>query len=350
MAESVIYIVDDIDASVEYLCPSTHQTVTQSYFRKTWTSIASSGCDDGWFSYAFNGTRVKISAGITRWAQGDYSVQLDGDKMLLETGDGAYDSGQLADGLHTVTYAMGNTALFPAFDYLTVTAGESTAMKGRTVMLDDTNSAIQYSGKGWTTHNLTKATFDYSTGPYLDTAHWTNTIGDSFQVSFVGDSVAVYGILTDTTSDGNFTLEYTLDDGAIKEVVYLANTTIQPIPMARLFQVDLDAGKHVLTVNITDVINSYPIAFDFVAYNASYNSITDMYSTSSSGGTGSSHKSTHIGAIVGGVVGGLVFVALCGLFFYITKKRTQRQQRTRAAATVIGRNYNPQLGMSARLI
>lgn len=132
------------------------------------------------------GTRVKISAGITRWAQGDYSVQLDGDKMLLETGDGAYDSGQLADGLHTVTYAMGNTALFPAFDYLTVTAGESTAMKGRTVMLDDTNSAIQYSGKGWTTHNLTKATFDYSTGPYLDTAHWTNTIGDSFQVSFVG--------------------------------------------------------------------------------------------------------------------------------------------------------------------
>lgn len=126
-----------------------------------------------------------MSTGLTRWGQGDYSVQLDGGNMLLETGAGSYDSGLLEDGEHTLTYAVGNMALFPAFDYLTVSAGNSTAMNGRTVMVDDSNSEIQWSGN-WSTLNLTNVGYDYSTGPYLDTTHWTETVGDNFKLSFVG--------------------------------------------------------------------------------------------------------------------------------------------------------------------
>lgn len=106
--------------------------------------------------------------------------------MLIETGDGNYDSGVLPDGEHTVTYAIGLDDLFPAFDYLTVTASTLTPMNGRTVIVDDASSQIQYHGSGWTMGNLSEASFDYSTGPYQDSLHWSNTVGNSFSYSFVG--------------------------------------------------------------------------------------------------------------------------------------------------------------------
>lgn len=157
----------------------------------------------------------------------------------------------------------------------------------------------------------------------------------------------MFGIVTDTSSQGNFSLDYSIDDGATQGSVNPSNSTIQIIPMSKLFQVDLDAGEHVLFVNVTSVISSYPVGIDFVAYNSSYDSITDLPSatTNSASSNSSARKSNHTGAIVGGVLGGLVFVAFMALFLFIFRKRAHRQERTRAAAAVIGRNYNTQLGI-----
>ncbi len=73
---NVTYIVDDSDSAIEYLCASTHQKVINSYFRDTWTSIASADCEQGWFQYKFNGEmspmplRVVVSPDIVCRYQG----------------------------------------------------------------------------------------------------------------------------------------------------------------------------------------------------------------------------------------------------------------------------------------
>ena len=96
----------------------------------------------------------------------------------------------------------------------------------------------------------------------------------------------MYGIVTDTSSQGNFTLDYSIDDGATQGSVNLSTSTVQVIPMAQFFQADLDAGEHVLFVNVTSAVNSYPIGIDFVAYQASYDSITDLTSATSTPSSG----------------------------------------------------------------
>ncbi|KAK0201899.1 hypothetical protein DFS33DRAFT_1276711 [Desarmillaria ectypa] len=338
---NITYIVDDSDSAIEYLCTSTHQRVTNSYFHDTWSSIASTDCKGGWFQYKFNGTKVHISSPITRYGQ-DYTVNMDSAGALIEYGNGIYTSSPLHDGEHTIIYAIGREDLYPAFDYLTVEAGSSTQMKGRTVIVDDYDPDIAFSGN-WSKVAIYPMEFDYSTGPYKNTAHWSNTAGDSFSFRFYGSSVAVYGIISNTTDTGsNAVLSYSVDTEKATTSVSLANGTNQPIPMAQLFSVDVPDGLHTLVVNVTFVLNLRQIGIDFITYNASFDSISSL-SDSQVSATSSSSKMANVGTIVGGVVGGIAFVTVFALFLYILKKRAHQRRRTRAAAAIIGRNYNPHL-------
>ncbi|KAK0244216.1 hypothetical protein EDD85DRAFT_945532 [Armillaria nabsnona] len=343
---NVTYIVDDSDSAIEYLCALTHQRVTNSYFRDTWTSIASADCEQGWFQYKFNGTKVHISSPITRYGQ-DYTVNLDSAGALIEYGNGIYTSGPLSDGEHTVVYAIGRADLYPAFDYLTVEAGSSTQMKGRTVIVDDYDPDLAFSGN-WSRVAIYPTEFDYSSGTYQSTAHWSNTAGDTFSYQFHGSSVAVFGIISNTTdADGSIVLSYSVDSEKATTTVSLTNDTTRSVPMAQLFSVDVPDGLHTLVVNVTFVLNLRQIGIDFVTYNASFESIDSIPSSPSASATPvsatSSSKTMNVGAIVGGVVGGIAFVALLALFLYILKKRAHQRRRIRAAAAIIGRNYNPHL-------
>ncbi|KAG7443021.1 uncharacterized protein BT62DRAFT_935343 [Guyanagaster necrorhizus] len=343
VSSNVTYIVDDSDSAIGYLCASTHQRVTNSYFHDTWTSIASTNCADGWFQYKFNGTKVYIFSPNTEYGQ-NYTVNMDSAGALIEYGNGIYTSGLLHDGEHTVIYAIGHEELHPAFDYLTVQAGSSTQMKGRTVIVDDYDPDITFSGN-WSNVAFYPTKFDYSTGTYQSTAHWSNTAGDSLSFRFYGSSVAVYGIISNTTdTDGSIVISYSVDAEKATTSVSSANGTNQPIPMAQLFSVNVPDGLHTLVVNVTFVLNLRQIGIDFITYNASFESIDSMPSLSDSPvSTTSSSKTTNVGAIAGSVVGGVVFVTIFALFLYIFKKRTYQRRRTRAAAVVIGRNYNPHL-------
>ncbi|KAK0187985.1 hypothetical protein F5146DRAFT_1003675 [Armillaria mellea] len=344
---NVTYIVDDSDSAIDYLCASTHQRVINSFFRDTWTSIASTDCEQGWFQYKFNGTRVHISSPIRRYGQ-DYTVNLDSAGALIEYGNGIYTSGPLSDEEHTVVYAIGREDLYPAFDYLTVEAGSSTQMKGRTVIVDDYDPDVAFSGN-WSRVAIYPTEFDYSSGTYQNTAHWSNTAGDSFSFQFHGSSVAVYGIISNSTTDvdGRIVLSYSVDAQKATTSVSLANATNQSIPMAQLFSVDVPEGLHTLVVNVTFVLNLRQIGIDFVTYNASFESIDSIPSSPSASTTPvsatSSSKTMNVGAIIGGVVGGIVFVALLAVILYILKKRAHQRRRIRAAAAIIGRNYNPDL-------
>ncbi|KAJ7581500.1 hypothetical protein C8J56DRAFT_266322 [Mycena floridula] len=249
MTSALTYIVDDQDPSIEYLCPVVKEVHLRSYFNDTWTTIASPDCGGGWFRYKFNGTSVRIAASASRITQ-NFTVQIDGSPLLIQSGNGLYQSPNLLDGEHTVLYAVSDPSIYPSFDYLSVT---STSVVGRNIIMDDTDGAIKYSGN-WSPNPATgPVSFDYSTMPYLNTTHWSNTVGDSFSFQFSGDSVAIYGVLlsqSNETVSGNLTATYSVDGKT--SALALPTGASWNNPMSRLFSVDLpDSGSHTVVVNVT---------------------------------------------------------------------------------------------------
>ncbi|KAF9049590.1 hypothetical protein BDZ89DRAFT_1154452 [Hymenopellis radicata] len=348
----VTYIVDDQDTDITFLCPTVPKNEPNSYFQDTWSTIGNDTvCNDGWFKYTFRGQGVNINSGLSGGATKSYSVSLDGDALQPQTGEGGYDSGMLADEEHTVMYATGAMSYSPNFDYLTVLAGNTTKMRGRSVIVDDNDGVIKYSGAGWVSASIINSVeaFPYGRGPYRDSVHWTKEVGESLSFEFLGSSVALYSVLP-AQKDGGITIQYFIDDNFVT-AAGVSNTGNTPVPMFKLFEADgLSDGTHVLMANITSVISSYSIGMDFVTYTSSFDNISEMpttgLSSSSSGSTGSgsgTHKRNHVGAIVGGVLGGLAFIGIVMLALYVLRARKRQQQRSRAAATVIGRNFNSQL-------
>ena len=111
---------------------------------------------------------------------------MDGGDFRPQSGNGSFDFPQFSDGQHTLTYAIEPAVnAFPAFDYLTVTAGPNTPLEGKTLAVDDADTAVVYSGD-WSTSSPIPASFDYSEKLYKNTAHWTNKVGSSLQFNFKG--------------------------------------------------------------------------------------------------------------------------------------------------------------------
>ncbi|ESK95024.1 hypothetical protein Moror_14029 [Moniliophthora roreri MCA 2997] len=328
---SVTYFVDDRDTSIEYLCPVERELVRDSYLRNTYTTIRGGECGGGWFRYAFKGTSVNIF-NHAKTGNNAVSVQLDISPLFKLTTilDGSYQSPMLQDGEHTVTFAFGNESLFPAFDFLTVTAGDSTQLKNKTIIVDDTDPGIRYSGN-WRTQPSTpdaSLTFDYSAKPYLNTTRWSNTVGDSITFTFEGTSVAVYGVIPGSNKTSqNMTATYTIDS---RETLWfsfpMSSGSGRPIPMRELLRVDsLAEGKHTIDIDITSVpdASAAGLGFDFILYNASYTSLATM-DTSIPTVSGSSSHRTRSGAwrpIVGGVVGLVVLLGLCVAWLLWRKKQ-----------------------------
>ena len=85
---------------------------------------------------------------------------------------------------------MGNLSVFPAFDYLTVTAGPNTMLYGKTIAVDDNDKSIAFRGSWSQAPQYPPSTpFDYTTRLYQNTAHWTSTIGDTMEFSFEGNLI-----------------------------------------------------------------------------------------------------------------------------------------------------------------
>jgi hypothetical protein len=108
------------------------------------------------------------------------------DNVLLEPqGDGSFEAQGLPDGKHTFTYGIGEVSSMPVFDYLTVTAGPSTPLSGRTLIVDDADTSASYSGN-WVKTSPRPLVFDYSTSLHRDTAHWSSSVGDTVSFQFTG--------------------------------------------------------------------------------------------------------------------------------------------------------------------
>ena len=206
MSPSATLLIDD--SQVQYLCNSLHQKVEGSFYNNTWSTVESDDCSKGWFQYTFYGrflrrlscffialfitmiagTGIHVAAAVAQ-PGASYSVQIDQEPLETLSGNGSFDSPALTDGKHTITYATGSKG-FPSFDYLTVTAGASTSLNGQTLVVDDADSSITYSGN-WATSPPSPISFDYSTSLYRNTTHWGSSVGDNLHFQFTGEPLFV---------------------------------------------------------------------------------------------------------------------------------------------------------------
>jgi hypothetical protein len=289
---------------------------------------------------------VEVAVATSRISQ-NYTLKIDDGPWITQTGRGGYRSPNLPDGQHTITYGVGALDLLPTFDYLTITAGPSTPLQNRTLIVDDADPSLIYAGK-WADHPPHPLLLDFSTGLFRNTSHWSFTIGDTIQFQFTGiaallvfsslpvltfwhagTSVSIVGVVANVLAGGNISATYTIDNGApVLRTIPMG--TLEGMPMTELFHADVEGGTHAMFVNITQVPSPMALGIDFISYNASFENLASMpgynpSSDTSSLGSPQPNKSP-VGAIVGGTVGGVALIGVV-VFCVLIWKRWHRSKR-----------------------
>ncbi|TFK24969.1 hypothetical protein FA15DRAFT_669030 [Coprinopsis marcescibilis] len=338
MSQEFTLLVDDQDPSVNYLCPSLQQEgLGGSYSNRTWTTIKDASCVSGWFEYTFYGTGIHIHVPVAKTAE-SAAVLLD-NVLFKPSADGVFEAKNLTDGKHKFTYGIGEVKALPVFDYLTVTAGRSTKLNGRTLLADDTDDSVVFDGN-WSTKAPQQLDFDHSTNLYKDSAHWSSTVGDTVRFEFIGTSVSVFGLVNNITDAGNLTASYTIDGATT--TLGIPEGTFDSVPMTELYHADLQPGLHTLVVNLTEIGSPrLALGIDFIAYNTSVDSVTSLpgYELTANANAapdpskpGASSSSSAKNAILGGVLGGVGFLILLGIAFFFWRRR-QSKTAVRLAST-----------------
>lgn len=263
-----------------------------------------------------------------------------------------YQSPTLADGKHNITIShLAGTAV----DLALITVGPKTSLQGKTLIVDDDNSAIEYSG-AWSSNASPFNAGSLPDGfPVGNSTHRSTTLGDTITFRFTGTSVSVYGIFS-WVQVGSLTATYTLDGTTVPQTYSV--TTRSPQFMDDygeasnyiLFSSEtLAAGDHTLVINITQCINQTFI-LDYITYAPSFSTLASMPNLTNSptttassssapsvlaNGSQVSHSNTEtkkvpIGAIVGGVGGGILIFLLVGfLMRYLRRRRASDMENLR---------------------
>lgn len=154
----------------------------------------------------------------------------------------------------------------------------------------------------------------------------------------LGSSVSVLGIVQGVASGGNITASYTLDGDS--KTSSIPHGTLDSLPMVELFHADVQPGLHTLLINITSIQSPRALGIDFIAYNASFNSINSDPTVAAATNSGVSHKSD-VGAKVGAVFGALVGVGvLVGFSILLWRKYAVHRYRSQKSRLSEGREYH----------
>jgi hypothetical protein len=94
-----------------------------------------------------------------------------------------YQSPTLSDGTHNI--AITHIAA-TAVDYAVITAGPQTNLAGLTLIVDDGNPVMRYTGSWSQSNSLTFSGGPYTGLPYGNTTHRTTSAGASVTVPFSG--------------------------------------------------------------------------------------------------------------------------------------------------------------------
>ncbi|KAG6836730.1 hypothetical protein H0H93_004393 [Arthromyces matolae] len=181
-----------------------------------------------------------------------------------------YQSPMLSDGQHTlvITHIAGTSV-----DMIMITAGSNTPLSGQTLIVDDNDGAIAYSGS-WThkTGTYTAITTPTTHEPYRNATHQATSPGATATFTFTGST----------------TVTYTLDSSSSTQVYTVTSDT----PNYKVAEIELwssgtiSAGQHTLKIQLTSASNGALFSLDYLLYTSSLNSITTNSPSSSGSGQG----------------------------------------------------------------
>ncbi|KAJ6517358.1 hypothetical protein C8R47DRAFT_1031835 [Mycena vitilis] len=265
-------------------------------------------------------------------------------------------------------------------DYALVTAGNSTNLQGRSIIVDDTSPEILWDGKWSALNNFTlpvtsilpsmevyeagrdpSAPEDFiffiaNVSSHAGTTHRTSNVGDSFSFQFAGTSLQISGITPGAGQNWLLHMEFTVDGNTTTKIFTpIPGDDRGAIPNFVYFDATFDAavGNHTLVAKVVDAAGSPPPAaqIDYITYRPSFVTIGSKpnFLAPASNGTGapsSTSSSTYtmaplpaffdfpvehrtsVGAIVGAVLGGcLVIALLAGTFYLVRRRRTRKREQ-----------------------
>ncbi|KAJ7052766.1 hypothetical protein C8F01DRAFT_565294 [Mycena amicta] len=261
-----------------------------------------------------------------------------------------------------------------ALDYAVVTVYPTTDLLGKTILVDDSSSALIWRGTWAADNNFTlpvqcelpfsptptsvKIQFTAQMAPHANTTHASQTVGDEFEFWFTGTSIFVYGVTPSKSypfaTSWLLQMSFTLDTAEPIVVNFTAQDFPYEQPHVVYFNASsIPAGNHTLVGRIVDVVGStLPRArIDYITYKPSFASQAEMpvlppfaptptatsstttatsstspTSSSDTGSGGHTKAKINKAAVAGSAVGA---VALCGLAILLVVYMLRRQKRNR---------------------
>ncbi|PPQ92273.1 hypothetical protein CVT25_008581 [Psilocybe cyanescens] len=362
MASKLIQILDDNAPDFKYSGGQwTLSTLVQWYQQTSNYPAFVTATQFGSFSLTFEGGKSIAFIGNTPSDPSSQTatVSIDGGAPSTITYPGTppayvqwYQSPTLSDGTHNITVGhLGGTAV----DYALIEVGQNTPLSGKTIVVDDDDPSIQYSGS-WI-----RDTDEFDAGslpdgfPLHNGTHRGSQVGDTITLRFFGTSYSVYGIFS-WENLGVLSATYTLDGSSTTQSYPVTTSSPQfiqgdkeAVNLQYFSQDNLSAGEHTLVINITESQNVL-YALDYITYSPSFSTLATMpnlsnktatstggssvlssSATSSSGSTTPTGlqnpqpqartKSTHVGPIAGGVVGAILVLALLAIVLIWIRRR-----------------------------
>lgn len=297
-------------------------------------------------SFTFEGVFISVY-GSKNADHGNYTVNVEG---IVEYGSEQGTAAQpvqyqsrifftntLPPGTHTLTILNQHSDVFD-IDYISWTSNIDPRKNGtlsRSVV-DDTAPAFQYQANAWSTTPSNLSSFYGSTG------HTASKLGSTFNFTFAGDAVSLYG--SSGPSSGPYSVQ--LDDQPPKS--YVATQTTYTAQTLLFYGSNLTAGTHTLhVVNQANALLEIDYAEIYtLPMFSNGTSVPTQASSSSPSATGltDNRSSLSVGAIAGISAGAaiaviaLVLLSLCA-FLRVTRQKSVRQREESAVKSPFPYTY-----------
>ncbi|KAF9051768.1 hypothetical protein BJ165DRAFT_1524674 [Panaeolus papilionaceus] len=225
-----------------------------------------------------------------------------------------------------------------SYDSLVITPNKYSSLSGRRLVVDDSDSQIQYSSNSeWTVPNNGTMESIINQGiPFGGGLKGTNSVNANMTFSFTGSSVSVFGLLNQQA--GRLSFSFSVDNSD-PEIVTPFDGTQTANNAWRLnqefFRKDLGPGNHSVALKVLEVTDSQMLWLDYVVFEGS--SATTL-TPSPTGGNPSSPTSTSSSRspLTTSQISGIVIISLILLFFCcfgqkcleITRRRRERSRNS----------------------
>ncbi|KAG6909662.1 hypothetical protein DXG01_016242 [Tephrocybe rancida] len=215
-----------------------------------------------------------------------------------------YETPRMPDNNTTHTILLRD---FPTMliDYAVVTAGRETPLTSQTLLVDDTDAAIEYTGSWTRSSSVIKGTNATSRAPVGGSTYGTGDQHASATFRFTGTAVSVYGI---SPSDDGVVMNFTLDGNVSRVNQY--NATFPDPNFLWYSQHDLFPGNHMLVMQFASDTSTRNFTLDYFTYIPSFDTLASLALTTPGSASTNKLRRTVIGAVVGPTTFLLIVLAL----------------------------------------